>query len=77
MDLRFRALDTSTMTDELVEDVLALDRRNMTPVFEALGQPFPEARRRRGLAEPTLVMIAAFEGEQLRGYVEWCRDCVN
>jgi ribosomal protein S18 acetylase RimI-like enzyme len=62
------------LTPALVEQVLRLDRTNMAPVFAALGREFPEALVRKGLLGPTTEVIAAFDGDALAGYVEFCRD---
>ncbi len=62
------------LTQEVIEEILALDRENMTPILEAAGMPFPDEKRRAGLAGPTVRIIAARLNDRLAGYIEYCRD---
>ena len=57
----------------LVGAIIALDRKNMLPVFEKAGIDFPEAKRLKGLhSNPTFVV--AFDGPTLAGYLEYLRS---
>jgi len=57
----------------LAEAILALDRKNMLPVFARAGIEFPEAKRLKGLrSNPTF--IVAFDGPRLAGYLEYLRS---
>jgi ribosomal protein S18 acetylase RimI-like enzyme len=54
----------------LAERIVELDRRNMQPVMEAAGIPFPEEKRRRGL-EGGATLIVASDGGVLAGYLQF------
>lgn len=61
------------MDSGLAEEVIAFDRKNMRPIFEAAGLKFPEEKRRRGLqSDPTFIM--AFDGRAIAGYLEYLRS---
>jgi ribosomal protein S18 acetylase RimI-like enzyme len=57
-----------------VDRILALDRENMTNTLRASGLDFPEAQRRKGLCDPSLVVIALVDDDELLGYVQFCND---
>lgn len=69
-----RRFDATQLTPDLVERILRLDRINMTPMFTALGREFPAALVRKGLLGPTTELLVAFDGDDIAGYVELCRD---
>jgi ribosomal protein S18 acetylase RimI-like enzyme len=56
----------------LAERIIALDRANMRAVFDAAAIGFPQEKRRKGLAEATLVI--AFDGDEIAGYIEFLRS---
>ena len=60
--------------DRWLRAILNLDRENMMPVFDRLGQPFPEARRTDGLARPSATVIALLRQDQLDAYLQYGRD---
>lgn len=62
------------LTPKLIQEIIDLDRENMTPILEQVGRAFPDALRLKGLHSPTTELIVATHGTELAGYIEWCRD---
>jgi len=61
-------------SNDWADRILRLDRENMTQILRESGREFPEQRRRRVLCDPSLVVIALVNGEELAGYVDFCDD---
>jgi len=59
--------------DGWIEPVLALERENLAPLLAATGQPFPEARRRTGLASADAAVLLLRDGV-LIGFIDFVRD---
>lgn len=57
-----------------IEAILELDRENMRPVLEGAALPFPEKKRRQGLARDGTVVIVLMRGSELAGYADFTRD---
>lgn len=73
--LTTRVLTSSAIESEKWADrILALDRENMTQILRGAGLPFPEDKRRRGLRDPSTVLIALLDDGALAGYVQLCKD---
>jgi len=64
-------------SNDWVERILTLDRLNMAQVLRESGRDFPELRRRSVLRDPSLVVIALVNREELIGYVDFCDDQRN
>lgn len=57
----------------LSEEILALDKKNMRPVFEEAGIEFPEEKRRKGFeSDPTFII--AFDAQNIAGYLDYLRS---
>ena len=56
-----------------IEPVLALERENLAPLLAATGRPFPEARRRVGLASADAAVLLLRDGV-LVGLIDFVRD---
>lgn len=61
-------------SEDLIEQILRLDRANMTPILSASRMEFPESRLRATLSSPTVRVIAAHAGMNLAAYVEYGPD---
>jgi len=65
---------TEVGSTDWADRILALDRENMTQLLQESGREFPEQRRREVLRDPSLVVLALVNGEELAGYVDFCAD---
>ena len=61
-------------TGDWAKRILALDRENMAQILRESGREFPEQRRRRVLSDPSLIVIALIDGDELAGYLDFCDD---
>lgn len=62
---------------DLSRQIIALDRENMRPFFEELGLELPLNKRLAGMSQASTVVIAASQGPNLLGYLEYCEDWSN
>ena len=61
-------------SNDWTDRIITLDRENMTQILCESGREFPDQRRRRVLSDPSLVVIALVNEEELAGYVDFCDD---
>jgi hypothetical protein len=57
-----------------IDPILALERENLAPLLLATGQPFPEARRRAGLAAEDATAVLLLRDGVLVGCIDFARD---
>ena len=57
-----------------IDPIVALERENLAPLLRAAGQPFPEARRRAGLAATDATAVLLLRRGVLIGVVDFVRD---
>ena len=70
-----RLIDSLTIQAEGWTDrILTLDADNTTGILGAVGLEFPEEKRRKGLQDPSTILIALLDGESVDGYVEFRQD---
>jgi hypothetical protein len=61
----------------LADTIIALDRKNMEATLKAVGQDFPEDRRRITLFHPSNRMILVTKGQEVVGYADYCDDLID